>query len=363
MGNPANKIVSTTIGEGNDKKSVTTATVGGVSYEFRGSVTGSPPILSGITSALWATGNLFGTVILDIIALIFIWIAFMAGKWVSKAAGKAIEPFEQMWKKIWSLGASLPKYAPIPGIGVSMTGMDRLAGDVKSNFESASITKAQESRLGQMVNASKYANGDTQTKASELNKDSHEDKFKEAIHLMKRDEWQSRNTDAQKVQLLNSLLGMEENKRKDMIDRLDITNKKELKDQMKEMFDKKETYKEHDQKLEKAKWYIWSGTSSSSGNGATGTTPASANNSGSWKMVINGVTLNYSWVQLNDSPEKVGWIIADYLNSAKATMTKPTKEQIDKLMDELWVNSLKKEETIKALNKKLASDFKEEPKK
>lgn len=52
MGNPANKIVSTTIGEGNDKKSVTTATVGGVSYEFRGSVTGSPPILSGITSAL-----------------------------------------------------------------------------------------------------------------------------------------------------------------------------------------------------------------------------------------------------------------------------------------------------------------------
>lgn len=80
-------------------------------------------------------------------------------------------------------------------------------------------------------------------------------------------------------------------------------------------------------------------------------------------MVINGVTLNYSWVQLNDSPEKVGWIIADYLNSAKATMTKPTKEQIDKLMDELWVNSLKKEETIKALNKKLASDFKEEPKK
>lgn len=66
--------------------------------------------------------------------------------------------------------------------------MDRLAGDVKSNFESASITKAQESRLGQMVNASKYANGDTQTKASELNKDSHEDKFKEAIHLMKRDE-------------------------------------------------------------------------------------------------------------------------------------------------------------------------------
>jgi hypothetical protein len=60
--------------------STTTVTVGGVSYEFNGSVKGKNETMSGMKSALGATGNLFGTIIIDIIALVFIWMAFMAGK-------------------------------------------------------------------------------------------------------------------------------------------------------------------------------------------------------------------------------------------------------------------------------------------
>lgn len=51
----------------------------------------------------------------------------MAGKGVSKAAGKAIEPFENMGNQIGKLGMSLPKYVPIPGTGgLSMKSMEKV---------------------------------------------------------------------------------------------------------------------------------------------------------------------------------------------------------------------------------------------
>ena len=70
--------------------------------------------MSGVKTALNATGGIIGTIIIDIIALVFIWVAFMAAKNVSKAVKAAVEPFEQMGKNIGKLGMSLPKYAPLP---------------------------------------------------------------------------------------------------------------------------------------------------------------------------------------------------------------------------------------------------------
>ncbi len=151
-----NSIVSKTTVEWTNKKSVTTVNIGGdkdenrISYEFKGSVQWWEPILWSVTSALWSTGNLFGTIILDIIALIFIWIAFMAGKWVSKAAGKAIEPFEQMGNKLGSLGASLPKYAPIPGLGVSMKGMEKVTQNMEQSVQQRHDKDFKGSKLGKM---------------------------------------------------------------------------------------------------------------------------------------------------------------------------------------------------------------------
>lgn len=54
---------------------------------------------------------------------------------MSKAAGKAIEPFEQMGNKLGSLGASLPKYAPIPGIGMSASSLSKAPTMIESGIQ------------------------------------------------------------------------------------------------------------------------------------------------------------------------------------------------------------------------------------
>jgi hypothetical protein len=85
---------------------------------------------------------MFGTIIIDIIALIFIWAAFMAAKNVSKAVKAAVDPFEKMGQKIGQLGMSLPKYAPIlpPSMGGSFAGATRMV-DVASQIPNARMTE------------------------------------------------------------------------------------------------------------------------------------------------------------------------------------------------------------------------------
>lgn len=51
-------------------------------------------------SVLDSAGGIFGTLIIDIIALVFIWMAFMAAKNVSKAVSMAVEPFEKIGKQV-----------------------------------------------------------------------------------------------------------------------------------------------------------------------------------------------------------------------------------------------------------------------
>jgi hypothetical protein len=121
---------------------------------------------SGILSA---GGGIFGTLILDIIAIIFIWAAFMAGKNVSKAVKAAVQPFEDMGKSIGDLGKKLPQYAPIPGLGVSPKGMANLVSGVEQKVSSNSIEKTQESRIGRALGANKWASweGVTKTKIAE----------------------------------------------------------------------------------------------------------------------------------------------------------------------------------------------------
>lgn len=77
------------------------------------------------TSILSAAGWIFGTLVVDIISLLFIWMAFMAAKWVSKIVDVAVKPFEDMGKKIGGLAASLPKYTPLPLPGGSLSGMQK----------------------------------------------------------------------------------------------------------------------------------------------------------------------------------------------------------------------------------------------
>lgn len=81
---------------------------------------------------------MFGTIIIDIISLIFIWAAFMAAKNVSKAVNAAVQPFEDMGKKIGALGMSLPKYMPLPVPGGSIAGVGKMV-DVASRIPEAKM--------------------------------------------------------------------------------------------------------------------------------------------------------------------------------------------------------------------------------
>jgi hypothetical protein len=92
------------------------------------------------TGALDAIGGMFGTLIIDIIALVFIWMAFMAAKNVSKAVAGAIEPFEKIGSQVGNLAKSLPKYTPLPIPGGSLSG----AAKVVSNAENAMISYSDE---------------------------------------------------------------------------------------------------------------------------------------------------------------------------------------------------------------------------
>lgn len=153
--------------EKTDKWTITTTkvSIGWVSYTWKWSVSASEWTTAGIKSALWATGNIFGTVVIDILALVFIWVAFMAGKWVSKAAGKAIEPFEAMGNKIWQLGMSLPKYTPIPWLPWwSIAGMWKAVDLSQNALHEASNKRFEESAAGKFFGANKYIPEDTDKK-------------------------------------------------------------------------------------------------------------------------------------------------------------------------------------------------------
>ncbi len=99
------------------------------------------------------TGGIFGTVFIDIIALVFLWVSFMAAKGVSKAASAAMEPFEKMGKQIGSLGAGAYKYVPIPGTGgMSVNSMEKVPGMVQGGFEMRADQKfKEETKVGQML--------------------------------------------------------------------------------------------------------------------------------------------------------------------------------------------------------------------
>lgn len=125
FGIPDNNIVT----ERKVDSTETTVTVGEVKYIFAWDVTSGTT--KGIKSGLNAAGGIIGTIIIDIIALVFIWVAFMAAKNVSKAVKAVVDPFESLGKKVWGLAMSLPKYAPILPGGMSIKWMDKVADNAQ----------------------------------------------------------------------------------------------------------------------------------------------------------------------------------------------------------------------------------------
>jgi hypothetical protein len=57
----------------------------------------------------------------------FIWLAFMAAKNVSKAVKAAVQPFEDIGNKIGGLAKKIPQYTPLPIPGGSVKGLGKIA--------------------------------------------------------------------------------------------------------------------------------------------------------------------------------------------------------------------------------------------
>jgi hypothetical protein len=97
-----------------------------------------------MTGVLDSAGGIFGTLIIDIIALVFIWLAFMAAKVVNKAVASAIEPFEKIGSQVGGLAKSIPKYTPIPGTGMSASTLWKTVELSQQKFESKMRSRDEE---------------------------------------------------------------------------------------------------------------------------------------------------------------------------------------------------------------------------
>jgi len=67
---------------------------------------------------------------------------------VSKAVSVAVQPFEDLGKKVGNMAASAPKYMPIPGTGISVAGATHLIGQAEVKHQSSQIDKANNSPFG-----------------------------------------------------------------------------------------------------------------------------------------------------------------------------------------------------------------------
>lgn len=108
---------------------------------------------------------MFGTLIIDVIALVFIWMSFMAAKKVSTAVEAAFEPFEKIGSQVGTLAKSLPKYTPLPIPGGSISGLGKVAAMPEQimSQRASEKTKGIEEKMSRLFGVNlKYKESDSQ---------------------------------------------------------------------------------------------------------------------------------------------------------------------------------------------------------
>jgi hypothetical protein len=157
MGSAENKITRKIEGEWDKAITINEVKFGGITMTFKwkawsgkdvGAVAASANAATGVLNS---AGGIFGTLIIDIIALVFIWMAFMAAKNVSKAVSAAVQPFEDIGKKVGNLAQSIPKYTPIPGLGMSANSMGKIPQWLESALEAKSTKDFKNSGAGRWL--------------------------------------------------------------------------------------------------------------------------------------------------------------------------------------------------------------------
>lgn len=160
MGNPENGIyqklvpVSKTPGQSNEQEAkpateeyntVTTVRIGWLNLEFKWTLDKSAPTK---IEQWWAFLSGVGTIIVEAVALVFIWVAFMAAAKVNKWVATIIEPFEKFWKSIKDMGQQSIKHVPLPIFG-NVHGLGRTMDQFQYAQQAKLDAKYNNSTIGQ----------------------------------------------------------------------------------------------------------------------------------------------------------------------------------------------------------------------
>lgn len=89
-----------------------TFTLGGVTLTTIGVITGGD--LQTVKSGLGLTGNFIGTIIVNVLALVILWMAVMAALKADDITGAAVKPISDMGDELGKLMKSAPQYMPLP---------------------------------------------------------------------------------------------------------------------------------------------------------------------------------------------------------------------------------------------------------
>ncbi len=123
----------------------------GTKVEIIGAPVGSNPITDGKNFAL----GIFGKLIIEILALVVLWMAVMAALRSNKITESAVEPIAAFGKSLGDLMKNIPKYAPIIPVGggkrMGVQGLANLGSGLNSSIQNASAGEG--TRLGNTFGA------------------------------------------------------------------------------------------------------------------------------------------------------------------------------------------------------------------
>lgn len=333
--------------------------IAGVSIIFRGlstNVSDAASLASSSTSALSAAGGIFGTLITNIIALIFIWMAFMAAKWVSKAVEAAIKPFEDMGNKVGNMAMSAPKYVPIPGTGGQSAASLQRAADLSINAINEKKLQASTEKAGKLL--PDWMNkwiiaAEDRTAITEAVKQWATQWFDDTIKTMwgvtwkVMDKWATYRGD--NFEVVSWAWKDAFAWKKDDIGRIEGKLKGEYRIDGKELsaLMKMIKWESMDKVEQEIAWnVIKEKFGSSNKESTTGWAKSEDTNSfntgtGNWKVTLNGVTFNLNGVKDFEEKnyESISLQISKEIKAKSTLMKSPTQDELKKLLDNIGANT------------------------
>lgn len=229
MGNPSNKIVQKINGKtGQDgtlaekAESVTTIYIGGLELEFKWSLEKGAP--TNVENG-WTFLSGFGTIIVQFIALIFIWVAFMAATKINTGIAAVVDPFVKFGQSVKNMSASAVQHVPLPivgnvhGLGKTME-YTQVANTTKLNNAFAASAAGKKfgatytsTKIEQQITNSINIAGDNKTTVTRAG-----DVVQETLRTLKNDDYYKEPKDLQKksIEYFNKLWSEINNKNREI---------------------------------------------------------------------------------------------------------------------------------------------------